>query len=68
MLLPLNAEPDLPRERAGRLVEASAEHEVLEQDAAWWAWLLKRASAQEALHEQHAFREACSYFARACQA
>jgi len=68
MLLLLNAEPDLPRERAAQLIGASAGHEVLEQDAAWWTWSLKRASAQEALHEQHAFRGACSYFARACQA
>lgn len=67
MLLPLNAESDLPRERAGQLVEVSAEHEVLEQNAAWLAWSLKRASAQEVLHEQHAFRGACLYFARACQ-
>ena len=68
MHLLLDAQPGLPQEREARLAEASAEHEVLEQDAACWARALKCASAQEALHEQHAFREACSYFARACQA
>lgn len=56
MHLLLDAQPGLPQEREARLAEASAEHEVL-----------RRAWAQEALHEQHAFREAYSYFARACQ-
>lgn len=68
MHLLLNAESGLPQERGARLAEASAEHEALEQDATCWAWTLRRAWAQEALHEQHAFREAYSYFARACQA
>lgn len=68
MHLLLNAELGLLQEHGARLVATSAEHEVLEQDAAYWARALKCASAQEVLHEQHAFREACSYFARACQA
>ena len=68
MHLLLNAESGLPQEREALLAEASAEHEAFEQDATCWAWTLKCASAQEELHEQHAFREACSYFARACQA
>lgn len=68
MHLFLNAELGLPQEREARLAEASAEHEALEQDAACWARALKPAWVQEAPHEQHAFREVCSYFARACQA
>ena len=56
MHLLLDAQPGLPQEREARLAETSAEHEVL-----------RRAWAQKALHEQHAFREAYSYFARACQ-
>ena len=68
MHLLLDAELGLPQEREARLAEASAEHEALEQDAACWTRALKRAWVQEALHEQHAFRGAYSYFVRACQA
>jgi len=64
----LDAQPGLPQEHGARLAEASAEHGALERDAACWARALKCAWTQEALHEQHAFREAYSYFARACQA
>ena len=68
MRLLLDAELGLPQEREARLAEASAEHEALEQDAACWTRVLRRAWRQKVPHEQHAFREAYSYFARACQA
>lgn len=63
----LDAKPGL-QERGTQLVEASAEDEGLERDAAYWAQARKCALAQKELHEQHAFREACLYFARACPA